>query len=65
MKHSRLAFMWRQALAGLALWLAGPAVVDGGPMNPIERYAREIRALAALQWDWGKTALGLLVADFP
>jgi uncharacterized SAM-binding protein YcdF (DUF218 family) len=29
MKHSRLAVVWRLSLTGLALWLAGVAVIDG------------------------------------
>ena len=42
-----------------------PAQVTAGPMNPIERYGRETRELAALAWYWSKTALGLKVTDFP
>jgi len=42
-----------------------PAQVTAGPMNPIERYGRETRELAALVWYWTKTALGLKVTDFP
>jgi uncharacterized SAM-binding protein YcdF (DUF218 family) len=42
-----------------------PAQVTAGPMNLIERYARESRELAALLWYWGKTALRLPVTDFP
>ena len=42
-----------------------PAQVTAGPMNPVERYARETRELAALAWYWIKTALGLKVTDFP
>ena len=42
-----------------------PAQVTAGPMNPVERYARESRELVALVWYWGKTALGLPVTDFP
>jgi uncharacterized SAM-binding protein YcdF (DUF218 family) len=42
-----------------------PAQVTTGPMNPIERYGRETRELAALVWYWSKAALGLKVTDFP
>jgi uncharacterized SAM-binding protein YcdF (DUF218 family) len=42
-----------------------PAQATTGPMNPIERYGRETRELAALVWYWSKTALGLKVTDFP
>jgi uncharacterized SAM-binding protein YcdF (DUF218 family) len=42
-----------------------PAQVTAGPMNPIERYVRETRELAALAWYWTKTALGLKMTDFP
>jgi uncharacterized SAM-binding protein YcdF (DUF218 family) len=57
--------------AGLLFRRAGvipypsPAQVTAGPMNPIERYGRETRELAALIWYWGKTALGLKITDFP
>ncbi len=42
-----------------------PAQATAGPMNPLERYGRETRELAALIWYWGKTALGLKLTDFP
>ncbi len=42
-----------------------PAQATTGPMNPIERYGRELRELAALAWYWTKTALGLHVTDLP
>ncbi len=42
-----------------------PAQTTAGPMNPVERYARESRELAALLWYWGKTALGIPITDFP
>jgi len=42
-----------------------PAQATAGPMNPVERYVRESRELAALLWYWGKTALGVPVTDFP
>ena len=50
--------------AGLAPYPT-PAQVTAGPMNPLERYGRETRELAALIWYWGKTGLGLKVTDFP
>jgi len=42
-----------------------PAQATSGPMNPVERYFRELRELAALGWYWTKTALGLHITDFP
>ena len=57
--------------ANLLFWRAGvvpypsPAQATTGPMNPIERYGRETRELAALAWYWGKTALGLKLTYFP
>src|SRR5262245_23430102 len=42
-----------------------PAQATAGPMNPIERYARETRELAAIAWYWTKTAVGLPVTDLP
>ena len=50
--------------AGLAPF-PSPAQATTGPMNPIERYARELRELAALAWYWAKTALGLRITDLP
>ena len=50
--------------AGLAPY-PSPAQVTTGPMNPIERYSRELRELAALAWYWTKTALGLHITDLP
>jgi uncharacterized SAM-binding protein YcdF (DUF218 family) len=42
-----------------------PAQLTTGPMNPLERYGRETRELAALIWYWSKTAIGLQQTDFP
>jgi uncharacterized SAM-binding protein YcdF (DUF218 family) len=42
-----------------------PAQATTGPMNPLERYGRELRELAALAWYWTKTALGLHITDLP
>jgi uncharacterized SAM-binding protein YcdF (DUF218 family) len=42
-----------------------PAQLTTGAMNPLERYGRETRELAALLWYWGKTAIGLQQTDFP
>jgi uncharacterized SAM-binding protein YcdF (DUF218 family) len=42
-----------------------PAQATAGPMNPVERYGRETRELAALVWYWSKNALGLKITDFP
>jgi uncharacterized SAM-binding protein YcdF (DUF218 family) len=57
--------------ADLLFWRAGlvpypsPAQATAGAMNPVERYGRETRELAALAWYWGKTVFGLPVTDFP
>jgi uncharacterized SAM-binding protein YcdF (DUF218 family) len=58
----RATLLFRQT--GLTVY-ASPAQLTAGPMNPIERAARESREWAALGWYWGKTLLGLQVTDFP
>jgi uncharacterized SAM-binding protein YcdF (DUF218 family) len=50
--------------AGFSVY-PSPAQLTGGPMNPIERAARESRELAALLWFWGKLAVGSTATDFP
>jgi uncharacterized SAM-binding protein YcdF (DUF218 family) len=58
----RAALLFRRA--GIIVY-PSPAQATAGPMNPVERYGRESRELAALIWYWGKTGLGLPVTDFP
>jgi len=71
MKHSRLAFFrlsplsYRVAIpAGGVIPYTSPAQITAGPMNPVERYARENRELAALTRYWAMTALGISATDF-
>lgn len=58
----RATFLFEQT--GLTIY-ASPAQITAGPMNPMERAARETREWAALGWYWGKTLLGWDVTDFP
>jgi len=71
MKHSRLAFFrlsplsYRVAIpAGRVIPYISPAQITAGPMNPVERYVRENRELAALTRYWAMTALGISATDF-
>ncbi len=50
--------------AGLQTF-ASPAQQTAGPMDPLERYMRITRELAALAWYWGKGLVGYEATDFP
>jgi uncharacterized SAM-binding protein YcdF (DUF218 family) len=58
--RARLLF----AAAGVTAY-PSPSQGTAGPMNPVERYARGLRELAALAWYWGKDLAGYRATDFP
>ena len=58
----RASLLFRRA--GVTAY-ASPAQATAGPMNPLERYGRGSRELAALLWYWGKSAAGSPATDFP
>jgi len=57
--RAALLFRWE----GIAAY-PSPAQATAGPMNPVERYIRESREIAALLWFGFKTMLGLPITDF-